>query len=217
MMKILPSPTGMPTILTARFGTYEPDGGLAAAEEAGAWQAWKKTVGTTKPPALVRLVADSGLSGRGGAAYPTGAKWRAAAEEPADERYVVANGFEADPGARVDRTLMETDPHAVVEGVALAAYAVGARRAYIALRDRSTLARQRLETVVRLAEEQGYIGSHAPGSGVDIHGEVVALPGGMVVGEETVLIRAIENKRAQPEQRPPYPSQTGLYGRPTVV
>jgi NADH:ubiquinone oxidoreductase subunit F (NADH-binding) len=217
MMKILPSPSGMPTILTARFGKYEPDAGLVAAEEAGAWQAWKKTVGTTNPPALVRLVADSGLRGRGGAAYPTGAKWRAAAEEPADERYVVANGFEADPGARVDRTLMETDPHAVVEGVALAAYAVGARSAYIALRERSTLARQRLETVVRLAEEQGYIGSNALGTGVDIHVEVVALPGGMVVGEETVLIRAIENKRAQPEQRPPYPSAKGLYGRPTVV
>src|SRR3954453_20159440 len=159
MMKILPSPTGMPTILTARFGTYEPDGRLAAAEEAGAWQAWKKTVGTTNPPALVRLIADSGLRGRGGAGYPTGAKWRAAASETTDQRYVVANGFEADPGARVDRTLMETDPHAVVEGLALAAYAVGASRAYIAIRERSTLARQRLETVVRLAEEQGYIGS----------------------------------------------------------
>jgi NADH:ubiquinone oxidoreductase subunit F (NADH-binding) len=216
-MKILPSPSGMPTILTARFGKYEPDGSFAAAEEAGAWQAWKKTAGTTNPPALVRLIADSGLRGRGGAGYPTGAKWRAAAAEPADQRYVVANGFEADPGARVDRTLMETDPHAVVEGVALAAYAIGARRGYIAIRERSTLARQRLETVVRLAEEQGYIGSDALGTGVDIHIEVVALPGGMVVGEETTLLRAIQNKRAQPDQRPPYPSEKGLFGRPTVV
>ena len=216
-MNILPSPKGMPTILTERFGKYQPDGPLAAAEKAGAWQAWKKTVGSTNPPALVRLIADSGLRGRGGAAFPTGVKWRAAAAETADERYVVANGFEADPGARLDRTLMETDPHAIVEGLALAAYAIGARRAYIALRERSTVARQRLETVVRLAEEQGYIGSNALGTGVDMHIEVVALPGGAIVGEETVLLRAIQNKRAQPDQRPPYPSEKGLYGRPTVV
>jgi NADH:ubiquinone oxidoreductase subunit F (NADH-binding) len=206
----------MPTILTARFGKYAPDGALAAAEEAGAWQAWKKTVGTTNPPALVRIVAESGLRGRGGGGYSTGDKWRAAAAE-SGERYVVANGFEADSGARLDRTLMENDPHAVVEGLALAAYAVGARRAYIALRERSTLAKQRLETAVRLAEEEGYIGSNALGKGVDVHIEIVALPGGMVVGEETVLLKAIQNKRAQPDQRPPWPTQKGLYGRPTVV
>lgn len=216
-MNILPSPKGMPTILTARFDKYAPDGPLDAAEQAGAWQAWKKTAGTVNPPALVRLVGESGLRGRGGAAYPTGDKWRAAAATHADERYVVANGFEADPGARLDRTLMENDPHAIVEGLVLAAYAIGARRAYIALHERATLARQRLETVVRLAEEQGYIGSNALGTGVDVHVEVVALPGGAVVGEETVLLRAIQNKRAQPDQRPPYPSEKGLYGRPTVV
>jgi NADH:ubiquinone oxidoreductase subunit F (NADH-binding) len=216
-MNILNSPNGMPVILTARFGKYAPDGALAAAEEAGAWQAWKKTVGSMNPPALVRLIAESGLRGRGGGGYPTGAKWRAAAAQPADERYIVANGFEADPGARLDRTLMESDPHAIVEGVALAAYAIGSRRAYIAVKERATLARQRLETAVRLAEEQGYIGSNALDTGVDVHIEVIAVPGGMVVGEETVLIRAIENKRAQPDQRPPYPTQTGLYGRPTVI
>src|SRR4051812_12599869 len=188
-MNILTTPKGQPSILTERFGKYAPDGALDAAETAGAWQAWKKTVGSTNPPALVRTIADSGLRGRGGGGYSTGAKWRAAAAEPADERYVVANGFEADPGARPDRTLMENDPHAIVEGLALAAYAIGARRAYIALRERSTLARERLEAVVRQAEEQGYIGSNAMDTGVDVHIEVVALPGGMFVGEETVLLR----------------------------
>lgn len=215
-MKLLASPKGMPNLLTARFGKYEPDGPLVKAEEAGAWAAWKKTVGTTNPPALVRVIAESGLRGRGGGGYLTGDKWRAAAAQ-STERYVVANGFEADPGARLDRTLMETDPHLVVEGVAIAAYAVGARRAYIAVRERATLARQRLETAVRMAEEQGYIGSNALGTGVDVHIEVIALPGGMVVGEETVLMRAIQNKRAQPEQRPPWPTDKGLWGRPTVV
>jgi NADH:ubiquinone oxidoreductase subunit F (NADH-binding) len=216
-MKLLETPQGMPKILTARFGKYDPDGPLAAAEEAGAWQTWKKTVGSTNPPALVRVIADSGLRGRGGAGFSTGAKWRAAAAGQVDERYVVANGFEADPGARLDRTLMENDPHTIVEGLAIAAYAIGARHAYICVRERATLARQRLEAAVRQAEEQGYIGSNALDTGVDVHIEVMALPGGMVVGEETVLLRAIQNKRAQPDQRPPFPSEEGLYGRPTVV
>jgi NADH-quinone oxidoreductase subunit F len=216
-MNILPTPKGMPQVLTARFGKLAPDANLAAAEQAGAWAAWKKTAGSMNPPALVRLVAESGLRGRGGAGYPTGDKWRAAAATDADERYVVANGFEADPGARLDRTLMENDPHAIVEGVALAAYAIGARRAYIAVRANLTTATLRLQAVVRMAEEQGYLGSNMLGTGLDLHVEVVAVPGGMVVGEETVLINAIENKRAQPDQRPPYPSARGLWGRPTVV
>lgn len=218
-MNILPSPKGMPTILTERFGKYEPTAASALhdAETVGAWQVWKKTVGSANPPALVRRIAESGLRGRGGSGYLTGDKWRAAAAETADERYVVANGFEADPGTRLDRTLMESDPHAIVEGVALAAYAIGARRAYIAVKERSTAARQCLEAAVRAAEEAGYIGSDALGTGVDIHIEVIALPGGMIVGEETVLLRAILNKRAQPDQRPPYPSTHGLYNRPTVV
>ena len=185
---------------------------LAAAEKAGAWQAWKKVAGSMNPPAMIRMMSDSGLRGRGGAGYPTGDKWRAAAAIDADERYVVANGFEADPGTRLDRTLMESDPHAIVEGVALAAYAIGARRAYVAVRERSTSALTRLQTAVRLAEEAGYIGSNALGTGVDIHIEVIGLPGGMVVGEETTLLRAIQNKRAQPDQRPPYPTRAWAVG-----
>ena len=106
-MNILPSPKGMPRILTARFDKLAPDADLAAAEKAGAWTAWKKTAGSMNPPALVRLVAESGLRGRGGGGYPTGDKWRAAASTDSDERYVVANGFEADPGARLDRTLAD--------------------------------------------------------------------------------------------------------------
>src|SRR5918997_5254280 len=124
-MNILPGPDGLPAILTGRFGRYAADGPLGAAEEAGAWTAWKKTAGAMNPPALIRLIGDAGLRGRGGAGYPTGDKWRAAAAQDADQRYVIANGFEADPGARLDRTLMENDPHAVIEGAVLAAYAIG--------------------------------------------------------------------------------------------
>jgi NADH:ubiquinone oxidoreductase subunit F (NADH-binding) len=216
-MKILPTPKGMPTILLERAGRYEPDGPLAAAEKAGAWAAWKHAAATMSSQAVVRLVSDAGLRGRGGAGYPTADKWRAAAATDADVRYVVANGFEADPGAQVDRTLMETDPHAIVEGLTLAAYAIGATRAYICVRANLASATRRLENAVRLAEEAGYIGSDALGTGLDLHVEVVGVPGGMVVGEETTLLRALENKRAQPDQRPPYPSRRGLWGRPTVV
>lgn len=216
-MKILPTPRGMPTILLERHGRYTPDGPLAAAEKAGAWSAWKRAAGTMDPHAVIRAVGDAGLRGRGGAGYPTADKWRAAAATEADARYVVANGFEADPGAQVDRTLMESDPHAIVEGVALAAYAIGASRAFIAVRANLAGPLRVLEAAVRAAEEAAYIGSDALGTGFDVHIEVVAVPGGMVVGEETTLMRAIENKRAQPDQRPPYPSRRGLWGRPTVV
>ena len=207
----------MPSILLARDGQYDPDAGLAHAEKAGAWSAWKRAVPSSSPAAVIRAVADAGLRGRGGAGFKTAEKWRVAAATDAETRYVVANGFEADPGAQVDRTLMERDPHALLEGVAFAAYATGASRAFVAVRENQTTAWRRLSAAVRAAEEQGYLGSNANGSGYDIHVEVVGVPGGMVVGEETTLMRAIENKRAQPDQRPPYPARDGLWGRPTVV
>lgn len=216
-MKILASPKGVPQILSGRFGKYDADGSLAGAEQAGAWSAWKRSATSMSPGALIRMISEAGLRGRGGAGYPAADKWRAAAAADADRRYVVANGFEADPGAMVDRTLMENDPHAIVEGVALAAFAVGASHAYIAVRASLATSLRRLTNAVRLAEEAGYIGSDALGAGIDIHVEVVPIQGGMVVGEETVLLHAIENKRAQPDQRPPYPSGRGLWDRPTVV
>jgi NADH-quinone oxidoreductase subunit F len=216
-MQLLRSPRGTPSILLSRVGLYEPEGSLADAEKAGAWATWRRTAPTVSPQQVLRVIADSGLRGRGGAGYPTGEKWRTCAEQPAELRYVVANGFEADPGAQLDRTLMERDPHAIVEGLALAAYAVGATRAYVCVRSTNVVALRRLTAAVHAAEAAGYLGTDALGTGFDLHVEVLAIPGGMVVGEETTLLRAIENKRAQPDQRPPYPARVGLWGRPTVV
>ena len=216
-MQLLDTPRGTPPMLLGRVGRYPPDGPLAEAERAGAWAAWKKTATTLSPPAVLRVIDESGLRGRGGAGFATAAKWRACAATSADTRYVVANGFEADPGAQLDRTLLELDPHAVLEGVALAAYAIGAQRAVICVRTSATLARQRLAASIAAAEEAGYIGPDALGTGFDLAVEVIAISGGFVVGEETTLLRAIENKRAQPDQRPPYPAQRGLWGRPTLV
>jgi NADH:ubiquinone oxidoreductase subunit F (NADH-binding) len=216
-MQILDGLRGAPSVLLSRVGTYDPDGSLPDAEAAGAWATWRQVGTTASPQQVIRLVDEAGLRGRGGAGHSTAQKWRAAAQLQAEERYLVANAFEADPGAQLDRTLLERDPHLVLEGIAIAAYAIGARRAYICLKSAAEPLIRRLRAAIDGAEEAGYLGPDALGSGFDIDVEVVGVPGGFVVGEETVLLRALENKRAQPEQRPPYPSRRGLWGRPTVV
>jgi NADH:ubiquinone oxidoreductase subunit F (NADH-binding) len=216
-MRVLPGLRNAPSILLARLDRYDPDGGRDEAEGAGAWATWRHVGTTASPQQVIRLVGEAGLRGRGGAGHPTADKWRAAAEIQVEERYLVANGFEADPGAQLDRLLMERDPHLLLEGVAIAAYAIGARRALICVKAGAETVIRRLQAAIEAAEDAGYLGPDALGSGFDIDVEVVGLPGGFVVGEETVLLRALENKRAQPDQRPPFPSHKGLWGRPTVV
>ncbi|MGH2466464.1 MAG: complex I 51 kDa subunit family protein [Candidatus Limnocylindrales bacterium] len=216
-MTPLKTPKGWPSILLGRAGAYDPEGGLASAERAGAWSAWQQVAGRTAPEALIRMVEEAGLRGRGGAGYPTAAKWRACRAAPGERHIVVANGYEADPGAVMDRALMELDPHAVVEGTALAAYAVGAEEAYIAVRADASAAADGLRAAIRVAEEAGYIGSDVTGRGSRVHVEVRPVPGGFLVGEETTLLRALEGKRGMPEQRPPYPAVRGLHDQPTVV
>ncbi|MFI5291960.1 MAG: NADH-ubiquinone oxidoreductase-F iron-sulfur binding region domain-containing protein [Candidatus Limnocylindrales bacterium] len=213
--RVLAGDKSWPRVLLGR--TYDPDAGLAAAERAGAWKAWRTAAADLGPEALIRLVGESGLRGRGGGGYPTAAKWRTCRAQPSPTRYVVANGYEADPGSATDRTLMASDPHGVLEGVALAAYAVGARRAIVAVRADATVAIRRLAAALREAEEAGLIGSDGLARGFDIHIELRELQGAFVVGEETVLLRAIEGKRAMPDQRPPYPAERGLWDEPTVV
>lgn len=215
-MDILKGRPGWPSVLLAREPATSDDASMEAAEASGAWTAWKSVVASMAPEALMGLVERSGLRGRGGAGFPTGRKWRvcAAASGP---RIVVANGFEADPGAQTDRTLMERDPHAVVEGVALAAYAVGATTAIIAVNAGYGTAAARLRAVIEAAEVKGYLGEGLLGTSVRLSIEVRTLTGSLVTGEETVLLRALEDRRAQPDQRPPYPAVKGLWGQPTVV
>ncbi len=215
-MRILES-ADWPSLLLARAGEAEAEPTLARAQSAGAWAAYRRAITSLSPEEVTRIVTESGLRGRGGAGYPTGRKWRACADQPTGARFVVANGFEADPGAQLDRTLMERDPHAVLEGLALAAYAVGATQAYVAVKSGATLAARRLREAVHQAEEQGILGTRAMDGRLDLQVEIREVQGGFVVGEETVLLRALENKRAQPDQRPPYPAERGLFGRPTVV
>ncbi len=203
-----------PQVLTARAADA-PVEDLAMAEAGGAWSAWRRATGELSPEAIIHTVAESGLRGLGGAGYPAGSKWRDCVSQPDPVRYVVANGFEADPGAQLDRVLMERDPHLVVEGVAITAWAVGAERAVIAVSSSAPFAAERLSVAVEEATEAGYIGRSAAGPSLEI--EVRELTGSFMVGEETVLLRALEGQRAQPDQRPPYPSRKGLWGKPTVV
>ena len=216
MPAILATPDGWPRIALAAVGQYDPDEGLGAAEHVGAWAAWRQAVASS-PDMLIALVGRAGLRGRGGAGYPTANKWRLARSQDDPDRVVIANGIEADPGAFVDRTLMELDPHGVIEGTALAAYAIGARRAYVAVNAEYGLAVERLRAAAAAAEDAKYLGPSATDRGSDVQIEVRPLRGAFVLGEETVLIRALQSQRGMPDQRPPFPSVRGLDGHPTVV
>ncbi len=160
--------------------------------------------------AILEAVESSGLRGRGGAAYPTGAKWRVARETPATDRFVVANGDEGDPGAYSDRLLLEEDPHAVLTGMLACARAIGARRGILFLRGEYERAHGCVEAAAAEARAEGFLG---PGFDVT----VLRGAGSYVAGEETALLRAIEGLRAEPSPKPPYPAERGLFGLPTIV
>jgi NADH:ubiquinone oxidoreductase subunit F (NADH-binding) len=216
MTTILRTPKGWPAILLSRAGTKDPTD-LDDAVKGGAFNGLRRAVHDLGPTVVTAMISASGLRGRGGAGFRAGDKWRAAASTDAPRRYVVANGYGADPAVLTDRTLLETDPYAVIEGVAIAALAVGAEEAYIAVRAEATEAIRRLEAAVGAAEEAGFIGLDVLGSGQRLSVTVRALQGAYMLGEETVLLKALEGKRGQPEQRPPYPAERGLFGMPTVV
>jgi NADP-reducing hydrogenase subunit HndC len=212
MANLLPTPEDWPHILFER-----KTANLRAAVKAGAFAGLRKAVTELGPTGVIATVTASGLRGRGGAGFPTGEKWRATAETPPGKRYVVANGYGADPAVFTDATLMARDPYAVIDGLAIAAYAVGASEAILAVRADDGDAVRRLDAAVIEAEDAGYLGQDVLGSGQDIDVTVRTVQGAYMLGEETVLLKALEGKRGQPEQRPPFPSESGLFGRPTVV
>lgn len=163
------------------------------------------------------IIEDSGLRGRGGGGYPTGKKWKTALNTPEDERYLICNGDESDPGAFMDRALIEGDPHRLVEGVAIAAYAIKARKAYIYVRAEYILAVDRLKHAIQQATEAGLLGHNILSSGYSLTIQIREGAGAFVCGEETALISSIEGKRGTPRPKPPFPASRGLFGKPTVV
>jgi NADH:ubiquinone oxidoreductase subunit F (NADH-binding) len=218
MTERLRTPADWPSILLERAAAIERDPwDLDAAVAAGAFDGLRAAVRDLGATGTIATIAASGLRGRGGAGFPTGEKWRAAAAQPAPQRYVIANGYGADPAVRTDRSLLEADPWSVIEGLAIAAYAVGATEAILAVRGDDPALVARLEGATLEAEEAGFLGDDAAGSGHRVTVTVRPVQGSYMLGEETVLIRALEGKRGQPDQRPPYPAERGLWERPTIV
>lgn len=159
----------------------------------------------------------SGLRGRGGGGFPTGRKWELTRVQPGDEKYVICNGDEGDPGAFMDRSVMEGNPHAVIEGMLIAARAIGAHEGYIYVRMEYPLAVKRLYRAERAAREYGVLGENIFGSGFNFTLHIMEGAGAFVCGEETALIASIEGKRGMPMPKPPFPAQSGLWGKPTVI
>ncbi|MFH1120325.1 MAG: NADH-ubiquinone oxidoreductase-F iron-sulfur binding region domain-containing protein [Bacteroidota bacterium] len=166
---------------------------------------------------VCEIVEESGLRGRGGGGFLTGKKWKAALNTPDDERFMICNGDESDPGAFMDRSLFEGDPHTIIEGVAIAAYAINARKAYIYVRAEYILAVERLRLAINMATEAGFLGHNILNSGYSLAIQVREGAGAFVCGGETALISSIEGKRGTPRPKPPFPAVRGLFGKPTVV
>ena len=223
MTPVLRTPADWPSILLgpARGGAdataADPAADLDAAVAAGAFAGLQRVISDLGPAGTIGVITASGLRGRGGAGYPTGDKWRAAAAMKAPRKYVVANGYGADPGALTDRTLLATNPWAVLEGLAIAAFAIGAREAVLAVRGDDPDAVHSLEGAIGAAIDGGFLGTDVLGSGHEIEVTVRPVQGAYMLGEETVLLKALEGRRGQPEQRPPHPSERGLFDMPTVV
>ena len=191
-----------------RLEEYEARGGYAAA----------RTVVTEKTPEwVVAEVLASGIRGRGGAGFPTGQKWKFAQSSVSDQKYLICNGDEGDPGAFMDASIMDGDPHAVIEGMIIGSYAIGARDGYIYVRAEYPLAVKRLRLAIAQAEEHGYLGDGVFGSDWNFHLKIKEGAGAFVCGEETALMASIEGRRGMPRSRPPFPAVSGLWNKPTNI
>ncbi len=183
----------------------------------GGYHTLVKTLRTTSSADVCRIAEESGLRGRGGGGFPSGRKWSLAHQEQADQKYLVCNADEGDPGAFMDRAVIEGDPHRLIEGMAIAAYAIGASKGYVYIRAEYPLAIKRLKIAISQAYDLGLLGSNIAGSDFSFDLLVKMGAGAFVCGEETALIHSIEGKRGMPRPRPPFPSTSGLFGKPTVI
>lgn len=181
------------------------------------YQALDKVLFEMSPEDVIAEIKQSRLRGRGGAGYPTGFKWETVYKYVSDQKYVICNGDEGDPGAFMDRSVLEGNPHRVLEGMIIAGYAVGAKKGYAYIRGEYPLAIKRFELAIRQARKMGLIGINILGTGFSFDVEVRIGAGAFVCGEETALIASIEGKRGTPRPRPPFPAESGLWGKPTLI
>ena len=181
------------------------------------YEAMGKVLTEMTPETIIAEISASGLRGRGGAGFPTGRKWAACAKEKRTPKYLICNGDEGDPGAFMDRSVLEADPHAILEGMVIGAKAIGAAKGFIYIRHEYPLALKRVEIAIAQARDNGLLGEDILGAGFNFDLEIVEGAGAFVSGEETALIASVEGKIAMPRQRPPFPAQKGLYGKPTNI
>jgi NADP-reducing hydrogenase subunit HndC len=203
-------------IVLERAGVIDPDSIDDYIIHDG-YQALAKAVTEMKPTEICETLEKAGLRGRGGAGFPTGTKWRFVNKTPGPKKYVICNADESEPGTFKDRLILEGDPHAIVEALAIAAFAVGADEGYVYIRGEYTLAQQRLHRAIEQAHEMGLIGKNIFGTDFCFELHVHSGAGAYICGEETALIESIEGKRGEPRARPPYPTTNGLWGKPTLV
>ena len=181
------------------------------------YKAARKALTEMSAEQICQKIIDAGLRGRGGGGFPTGLKWKFTLASKGDKKYVICNGDEGDPGAFMDRSVMEGNPHAVLEGMMIAGKAVGADEGVVYVRTEYPLAVQRMRNAIKAAEERGLLGNNLFQSGFNFHVRVVEGAGAFVCGEETALMASIEGKRGMPSPKPPFPAERGLYGKPTVI
>jgi NADH-quinone oxidoreductase subunit F len=201
--------------LLRRVGQIDP-GSLDSYRAAGGYEMLRRAV-SAGPQAVIRELKDAKLLGRGGAAFPTGVKWEAVATNPVRPHYVVCNADESEPGTFKDRVLMEQDPYALLEALAIMGYTCGAEQGYIYIRGEYPLAEARLLHAIGHARSRGLLGSDVMGEGFAFDIEVRRGAGAYIAGEETALVNSIEGKRAEPRNKPPFPAQSGLFGKPTAI
>ena len=197
-------------------GIINPDEIDAYTAEDG-YQALAKVLKTMTPEEVIEEIKVSGLGGRGGAGFPTWFKWNAARQSPGEEKYLICNADEGDPGAFMDRAVIESDPHNLIEGMLIGAYAIGAKEAVVYVRAEYPLAIVRLQNAIKQAEEKGYLGNNIMGTDFSCHMRIKAGAGAFVCGEETALIESLEGSRGMPRLKPPFPAQAGYWLKPSNI
>jgi len=203
-------------IVLERCGEMNPES-IDDALKMDAYKGLEKAVKSMTPESVIEEVLKSGVKGRGGAGFPTGMKWKFAAANAADQKYIICNADEGDPGAFMDRSILEGDPHSVIEGLIIGGFAIGATEGYIYARAEYPIAIRRLRIAIKQAEERGYLGDNILGTGLQFHLHIKEGAGAFVCGEETALIESIEGHRGMPRIRPPFPAARGLFDKPSNI
>ena len=203
-------------IVLERCGEMNPES-IDDALKMDAYKGLEKAVKSMTPESVIEEILKSGVKGRGGAGFPTGMKWKFAAANAANQKYIICNADEGDPGAFMDRSILEGDPHSVIEGLIIGGFAIGATEGYIYARAEYPIAIRRLKIAIKQAEERGYLGDNILGTGLKFHLHIKEGAGAFVCGEETALIESIEGHRGMPRIRPPFPAARGLFDKPSNI